>query len=355
MSEPSKALPAILLGVGGAVMALFMVGIAIIGGSTSASGTAATLVTLASVEAANSACTVSGPVPGLDPAQAGFANQIVSAALAATGENHAAAQIALMVALTESGLHNDGPLPGNDGSLGLFQQRASQGWGTAAQEMDPATATGMFIQHLLQVSGWVTMPAWQAAQAVQRSAFADGSNYEQNWAAAGVYLAGVLDNGNTAGSCGQGVPGGVVGPPSAFGLPVGYVIPAGTPGPATLAINFAIAQLGKPYVWGAAGPASYDCSGLTQAAWKAAGISLDHYTGDQQNEGAQVTPSAIQPGDLVLTPGSDSPGPGIAGHVGIYLGNGLVESAIDPAMGIQVQTWTAFISGGLTAVRDPAG
>jgi hypothetical protein len=355
MNEPSKALPAILIGVGGAVMALFMVGIAILGGATSASGTAATLVTLASVETATNACTVTGPVPGLDPTQATLADQIVSAALAASGGSQPAAQIALMVALTESGLHNDGPLPGNDGSLGLFQQRASQGWGTAAQEMDPATATGMFVQHLLNLPGWETMPAWQAAQAVQRSAFADGSNYEKNWADSGVYLAGVLGNGNTDGSCGQGVPGGLAGPPSSFGLPVGYVIPAGTPGPATIALTFAIAQLGKPYVWGAAGPASFDCSGLTQAAWKAAGVTLAHYTGTQQNEGAQVTPSAIQPGDLVLTPGSDSAGPGIAGHVGIYLGNGLVESAIDTAMGIQVQTWTMFISGGLTAVRDPAG
>jgi cell wall-associated NlpC family hydrolase len=221
--------------------------------------------------------------------------------------------------------------------------------------MDPTAATGMFIAHLLKVSGWASLPAWQAAQAVQRSAFSNGSNYKKHWVASGVYLAKILHLGQTAGSCGQGVPGGVIGPSSAYGLPVGYTVPIGTPAKAAIAVNFAIAQLGKSYVWGAAGPNSFDCSGLTQAAWKAAGINLDHYTGDQQNEGAQVTPSAVQPGDLVLTPGTDSPGPGVAGHVGIYLGNGLVESAIDPAMGIQVQSWTTFISGGLTAVRNPAG
>ncbi len=55
----------------------------------------------------------------------------------------------------------------------------------------------------------------------------------------------------------------------------------------------------------------------------------------------------------MLVPGSDSPAPGIAGHVGVYLGFGLVESAIDPAMGVAVQTYQVFVSGGLDAVRDP--
>jgi cell wall-associated NlpC family hydrolase len=60
------------------------------------------------------------------------------------------------------------------------------------------------------------------------------------------------------------------------------------------------------------------------------------------------------PGDLVLVPGSDPPGPGLPGHVGIYLGDGLVESAIDPQMGVAVQSWQAFTSGGLDGVVDPA-
>jgi cell wall-associated NlpC family hydrolase len=58
-------------------------------------------------------------------------------------------------------------------------------------------------------------------------------------------------------------------------------------------------------------------------------------------------------GDLVFVPGSDSPGPGQAGHVGIYLGDGLVESAVDPQFGVIVQMWQTFISRGLIALRDP--
>jgi cell wall-associated NlpC family hydrolase len=90
------------------------------------------------------------------------------------------------------------------------------------------------------------------------------------------------------------------------------------------------------------------------AAWASVGVRLDHYTGDQQNEGQPVSPTALVPGDLVLVPGSDSPGPGIAGHVGIYLGDSLVISAIDPAYGVAVQSWSTFVSGGLIAIRDPA-
>jgi cell wall-associated NlpC family hydrolase len=90
------------------------------------------------------------------------------------------------------------------------------------------------------------------------------------------------------------------------------------------------------------------------AAWVTAGVTLDHYTVSQQSEGVAATVSDLMAGDLVLTPGSDSPGPGEAGHVGIYLGYGLVESAIDPQMGVEVQSWQTFISGGLDALRDPA-
>ena len=137
------------------------------------------------------------------------------------------------------------------------------------------------------------------------------------------------------------------------GLPAGYSIPVDTPPAHARAVGFALAQLGKPYVWAAAGPNAFDCSGLTMAAWATAGVTLVHYTGDQQTEGVAVTPATLEPGDLVLVPGSDPPGPGIAGHVGIYLGDGLVLSAIDPQDGVAVQTYQAFVFGGLDALRDP--
>jgi cell wall-associated NlpC family hydrolase len=81
------------------------------------------------------------------------------------------------------------------------------------------------------------------------------------------------------------------------------------------AISFARAQLGKPYVYGATGPNSYDCSGLTQAAWAAAGVSIPRTTYAQVDFGIRVSASQLRPGDLVFFYSSIS-------HVGLYIGNG---------------------------------
>lgn len=93
---------------------------------------------------------------------------------------------------------------------------------------------------------------------------------------------------------------------------------AGTPPPyvagvAGKAVNFAYAQLGKPYEWAAAGPDSYDCSGLTMAAWKTAGVSLPHNAKMQWNALPHIGRSQLQPGDLVFYSS--------LGHVGIYVGS----------------------------------
>jgi len=341
-----KALTATL----GAFAAVFVLGLVIVaGGIGGAADQQATL--LASVSQAQCA-TLGGPVPSLDAVQSSNAAIIVATSAAAAGESAQAEQIALMVALTETDLHNDGPRSANAGSLGLFQQRTAAGWGTAAQEMDPADATAMFVQHLINLPAWQTMKPWLAAQAVQRSAFSGGSNYSKNWAAAGVILTSITAN-FTAGGCGGGPAGAIAGPDSSYGLPATYTIPPSATTAERLVLTYALSKLGSPYVWGAAGPSSFDCSGLTMMAWSEAGVSLDHYTVDQMHEGLAVSPAAVAPGDLVLTPGSDSPGPGLPGHVGIYLGDGLVESAVDPQVGTVVQSWTAFVSGGLDAVVDP--
>ncbi|WP_333767880.1 C40 family peptidase [Streptomyces sp. IBSBF 2435] len=81
------------------------------------------------------------------------------------------------------------------------------------------------------------------------------------------------------------------------------------------AIAFARGQLGKPYVWGATGPDSFDCSGLTQAAYRAAGIRLPRTTGEQVDVGTRVSQSDLEPGDLIFFY-SD------ASHVGLYIGGG---------------------------------
>lgn len=96
------------------------------------------------------------------------------------------------------------------------------------------------------------------------------------------------------------------------------IVPApgtGSSAKADQAIAFARDQLGKPYVWGATGPNSFDCSGLTQAAYKAAGIDLPRTTYDQVNVGTRVSESDLQPGDLIFFYSDVS-------HVGLYIGNG---------------------------------
>jgi len=135
------------------------------------------------------------------------------------------------------------------------------------------------------------------------------------------------------------------------GLPANYVLPAAATTAETLAVTYALAQLGKPYLWGGTGPKAYDCSGLTMMAWRQAGVTLLHYTGDQINEGSPVASFAtLAPGDLVLVPGSDGTilNPG---HVGLYIGEGLVGSAVDIQYGIIIQSYAQFVSGGLSGIR----
>jgi cell wall-associated NlpC family hydrolase len=86
-------------------------------------------------------------------------------------------------------------------------------------------------------------------------------------------------------------------------------------GAAQAAVNTALAQVGKPYVWGAAGPDSFDCSGLMQYAYSAAGIALPHSSSAQSTMGVAVSRDQLQPGDLVFFYSPVS-------HVGMYIGNG---------------------------------
>ncbi|TDD33992.1 NlpC/P60 family protein [Actinomadura sp. KC06] len=81
------------------------------------------------------------------------------------------------------------------------------------------------------------------------------------------------------------------------------------------ALRYAMSKIGVPYVWGAAGPNSFDCSGLTMWAYKQVGINLPHYTGSQWNAGTHVSRSELQPGDLVFFH-SD------LHHMGMYVGDG---------------------------------
>jgi hypothetical protein len=108
----------------------------------------------------------------LDPEQAANASTVTAVAARMGLPDHAVT-IALATALQESKLHN---LPfGDRDSLGLFQQRPSQGWGNRRQLLRPAYAAKAFLSHLVNVDGWEQLPLAQAAQAVQHSA--DGAGY----------------------------------------------------------------------------------------------------------------------------------------------------------------------------------
>ncbi|MCL8027044.1 C40 family peptidase [Nocardioides bruguierae] len=106
-------------------------------------------------------------------------------------------------------------------------------------------------------------------------------------------------------------------------------VTAAVSGSAGDAVAFALAQVGDSYVYGATGPDSYDCSGLTMQAWAAAGVSLPHSSSAQYASGTKVSISDLQPGDLVFYYSPIS-------HVGIYIGNGQIVDAANPSTGVRV-------------------
>jgi peptidoglycan DL-endopeptidase CwlO len=104
------------------------------------------------------------------------------------------------------------------------------------------------------------------------------------------------------------------------------------------ALQAALTRRGDPYVWGAAGPGSFDCSGLVVWAFAQVGITLPHYTGDLWNSGVHVPRSDLEPGDLVFFYADIS-------HVGIYLGDGLMIDAPDFGLTVRVEPvfWADFV------------
>ncbi len=111
---------------------------------------------------------------------------------------------------------------------------------------------------------------------------------------------------------------------------------------ASIALRVAEAQLGKPYVWGAAGPDAFDCSGLVMYAYAAAGISLPHSAQLQYDETVRISYAQAQPGDLVFY----GYGPNDVFHVGIYVGNGVMIDA--PYTGTVVRydpVWSSMLVG----------
>jgi len=302
-------------------------------------------------------CVTTGDLPGLSAAQAANARTIHATALARGGSS--AAYIALMTALAESSLlvlsnPNDPSSAGipaqgvgyDHDSIGLFQQRPP--WGTAAQRMDPISSTNLFLDALLAIRGWSSMEPWRAAQSVQRSAFPDGSNYLAQAPRAARVLAAIEAGGPL--DCGAS---GLTG-----SAPMSGPVVAGVAGlqrlgasqAGAVAASFALAQLGKPYVWGGEGPDGYDCSGLMQTAWARAGVAISRVSSTQFRDGTATSPSSLVPGDLVLTPGAFGT---LARpfHVGMYVGNGRVVHAPRTGEVVKVTSLSSFIADGVSGYR----
>ncbi len=252
---------------------------------------------------------------------------------------------------------------GDRDSLGLFQQRPSQGWGTPDQILTPTYAATRFYQALVAIPNWQQIPLTEAANAVQRSAhpsaYADQEAKARQiyntvtGAGASAAIGGVdqlLGNPGCLLGGGDGLPSDV-----ASVLPAAFSLPVDTPLPVRTAIVWALGQLGTPYSYGgdctdahSVNPAHQcDCSSLVQQAYAHAGIPLPRTTGDQVQAGQPVPSLAdIKPGDLVFIPGADGT-PARPGHVGMYIGDGLVVQAPHTGAVVQltkIRSWATQIT-----------
>jgi peptidoglycan DL-endopeptidase CwlO len=129
------------------------------------------------------------------------------------------------------------------------------------------------------------------------------------------------------------------------GMPAGSLPPLPSGGGAAAAVRYAYAQIGKPYRYGAAGPNSFDCSGLTMMAWRQGGIALPHSAAGQYGIGRHVSRSELRPGDLIFRYSPIS-------HVAMYVGNGLQIAATHTGSTVKVQS--AF-SGPIVGYSRPNG
>lgn len=283
--------------------------------------------------------------------------------------------IGLMTAMQESGLRN--LTYGDRDSQGLFQQRPSQGWGTVAQVTNPLYSSRKFFSSLKKLNR-TNMSLWQAAQAVQRSAFprayakwendarrmlnslglkgglpfplktpladlSDLADQHEAIKAPTAHMGGVrsvLGDQAAPAAPGAGEATGEIKAPEQpapkmeidendpfFNL---QTLAAG--GARGAIVNAAMAVRGTPYSWGGggsggasrgigrgAGTTGFDCSGLVQYAFSKAGIKMPRVTYDQVHMGRRAPISSLEPGDLVFT--------GSVGHVAIYIGGGQIVEA----------------------------
>jgi cell wall-associated NlpC family hydrolase len=314
-------------------------------------------------------------VPGLDDPAGQVPNAKTIQATGVAMNIPARGQIvALATALQESGLRN--LTYGDRDSLGLFQQRPSQGWGTANEILDPVHASTRFYEVLEKVSGWESLSVTQAAQAVQKSGFPEAyAKWEPLATALQQAIEPLLSTAggtspspspsssggtggpapSTAGGCTAGGDGTGFGTIPAGAVPAGYKIPADAPPKVQTAIRWALGQLDTPYQWGGSCTDSHgpdpmgrcDCSSLMQQSYRAAGVTLTRTTYKQVKDGKPVSVDALQPGDLVFTKGTAE----VPEHVGMFIGQGLIINAPRTGDVVRVATLASWKSQLLAARR----
>jgi cell wall-associated NlpC family hydrolase len=241
--------------------------------------------------------------------------------------------IAIATAMQESRLRNLNS--GDRDSLGLFQQRPSQGWGTAQQIRDPVYASERFYKALLKVDGWQQMnpdayAQWEdLATALQKAIAATFPKADKDETAKDS--AKDKDAESSSGGCTPDKDGTSFGRIPEGSVPKGYKIPKDADPKARNAIEWAMHQLGTLYQWGgsctdAHGPdpmGRCDCSSLMQQAYAHADVKLTRTTYTQVGEGKAVSAKNLQPGDLIFSRGTAAR----PEHVGMYMGEGLVIEA----------------------------
>ncbi len=172
--------------------------------------------------------------------------------------------------------------------------------------------------------------ARRAAQAAAAAAATSNTGGNANTSGNGTTNAtGTADNTTTAGATNGAGNSSGNGGGATDSAAAGSAVAAPASGKGAQVVAFARSQIGKPYVFGATGPGSYDCSGLTMAAWRSVGVQLSRTSQAQINDGVAVSRSNLQPGDLVFFYGNPP------SHVGIYAGNGTVIHAPRPGSSVE--------------------
>lgn len=277
----------------------------------------------------------------LDAEQMANAGVIVQVT-AGRGLPQRAAVIALATAYQESKYINYQQPTDGTTSIGLFAQMTIYyGAGVAA---DPAKATGAFLDRLVQQPNWQTRPLTDVAADVQKPYEPYRGLYAQ-WEPLATQLTAQLWTGASAAASTSGGPAAGTSAGTSAGMSAGTVVaspcpgaggdgstgaaasPAPGPNGLTLtgspagngAVQFAMAQIGEPYLWGGTGPDAWDCSGLMMGAWASQGVTIPRVTYTQANAGTPVSQPDARSGDLVLIPGSDGTATN-PGHVGMVAG-----------------------------------